>query len=123
MRFEINPNVPCFAVIGRVNSGKSSVLATLLEQDDNSIIPISNTPGETTKNQLFTLDINNETLIQFIDTPGFQQALGVKKAILALHQTANPNDTGSMPSLATLKAFVEQNRQQFPDECELLLPC
>ena len=40
--------VPSFAVVGRVNMGKSAVIATLLEIDDNELVRVSATPGETT---------------------------------------------------------------------------
>lgn len=48
MKKWINENIPCFAVVGRVNMGKSAVLATLLEIDDDETIRVSPTPGETT---------------------------------------------------------------------------
>ena len=38
-------DIPTFAVVGKVNMGKSSVLATLLEVDDEQVIRISATPG------------------------------------------------------------------------------
>jgi GTP-binding protein EngB required for normal cell division len=44
--------VPSFAVVGRVNMGKSAVIATLLEIDDNELVRVSATPGETTRCQV-----------------------------------------------------------------------
>jgi len=43
---------PTFAVVGKINMGKSSVLSTLLEIDDDRLIRVSNTPGETTQCQV-----------------------------------------------------------------------
>ncbi|MGB3119010.1 MAG: GTPase, partial [Verrucomicrobiales bacterium] len=63
-----------FAVVGRVNKGKSSVLATLVEEADNHRLRIGPTPGETTRCQTIPLTLNGETLVEFIDTPGFNQA-------------------------------------------------
>jgi len=47
---------PTFAVVGKVNAGKSSVLATLLEVDDDQVLRISNTPGETTECTEFPIE-------------------------------------------------------------------
>ena len=49
------PDAPTFAVVGKVNMGKSAVLATLLEEDDDAIIRISSEPGETTRCQRLSL--------------------------------------------------------------------
>ena len=45
----MSDGVPEFAVVGRVNMGKSAVIATLLEIDDNEVLRVSPTPGETTR--------------------------------------------------------------------------
>jgi len=44
---EENSPIPTFAVVGKVNMGKTSILSTLLEQDDNEVLRVSSTPGET----------------------------------------------------------------------------
>ena len=66
--------VPQFAVVGQVNEGKSSVLATLVEEGDQSKIRVSETPGETARCQSIGLEINGRKVLEFIDTPGFQRA-------------------------------------------------
>ena len=60
---------PIIAVIGHPNEGKSSVLSTLTEDDS---VVVSDYPGETVVCQRFPLEINGETLLEFVDTPGFQ---------------------------------------------------
>ncbi|MEM7145200.1 MAG: GTPase/DUF3482 domain-containing protein [Verrucomicrobiota bacterium] len=113
------PSPPQFAVVGRINKGKSSILATLVEESDNARIRISATPGETTHAQHIPLVINGETLIEFIDTPGFTNAAETLAWLKAHHPK---NDT--TPRIDTVRAFVDEHRGQdrFTDECELLTP-
>jgi len=60
-------DVPVFAVVGKVNTGKSSVLATLLEVDDDRVIRVSATPGETIQCQVLPLEFEGKECIRFID--------------------------------------------------------
>ena len=115
----VTTEVPCFAVVGKVNMGKSAVLATLLEEDDDRIIRISPEPGETTRCQRLSLVLDGAERLRFIDTPGFQQPIEALRAIRALHGS----QTGT-PGLATLQSFVDEYRDtgEFEDECRLLEP-
>lgn len=61
--------IPAYAVVGHPNEGKSSVVATLTENDSVRISPI---PGETTVNREYPVRIDERAVIQFVDTPGFQ---------------------------------------------------
>lgn len=61
--------IPVFAVIGHPNEGKSSVVATLVENDRIRISPV---PGETVRAQEYPVIIDGEPCIVFVDTPGFQ---------------------------------------------------
>ena len=63
-------SIPSFAVVGRVNAGKTATLATLLEVDDNDLLRVSSTPGETTRVQELPVVYQGETLVRFLDTPG-----------------------------------------------------
>ncbi|NLY40644.1 MAG: GTPase/DUF3482 domain-containing protein [Desulfovibrionales bacterium] len=63
------PSVPGFAVVGHPNEGKSSVVATLVENDR---IRISPRPGETTTAKEYPIYIDGQAVIVFTDTPGFQ---------------------------------------------------
>ena len=76
---------PTFAVVGKVNMGKTSVLSTLLEQDDNTILRVSSTPGETTRCQDHSLSLEGKELIRFIDTPGFSRAIDAMREIRHFH--------------------------------------
>jgi tRNA U34 5-carboxymethylaminomethyl modifying GTPase MnmE/TrmE len=62
-------NIPVIAIVGHPNAGKSSVLATLIENDQ---IPISPEQGTTIANQNHYLKLDGVTAIELIDTPGFQ---------------------------------------------------
>ncbi|MBT8038036.1 MAG: DUF3482 domain-containing protein [Verrucomicrobiae bacterium] len=110
-------DVPTFAVVGKVNMGKSSVLATLLEVDDDRVIRISPTPGETTRCQILPLEFDGQERIRFIDTPGFSRPIEAMREIqrMAGH---------SPPGLDAVKTFVEENKNssEFDDECQLLAP-
>lgn len=114
-------DIPTFAVVGKVNMGKSSVLATLLEVDDEKIIRISATPGETTRCQVLPVEFDGREMIRFIDTPGFARPLEAMRAIEKLH--AEANGSGS-PGLAAIAAFVEEygGSGEFEDEVQLLGP-
>ncbi len=116
---EANSDTPRFAVVGRQNKGKSSVLATLVEESDNDKIRVGPTPGETTRCYSVPLVLNGETLIEFIDTPGFSRA---RQALAWLKQ--HHPDTEGVARIDTVRAFVEAHRDgdEFPDECELLRP-
>lgn len=104
-------SLPTFAIIGHPNEGKSSIIATLAQNDG---IAISSTPGETVRLQRFDLKAGRETVIEFVDTPGFQNP----QATLAWfrgHETLGD---------ARVAAFIEAH-QQLPDfdhDCELLRP-
>ncbi|MDA7617773.1 GTPase domain-containing protein [Verrucomicrobia bacterium] len=67
----MNPDteIPTFAVVGHPNEGKSSVVATLSEDD---AIRISDFPGETTVCSDYSVRVDDRILIRFLDTPGFQ---------------------------------------------------
>lgn len=110
---------PRFAVVGRVNKGKSSILATLVEESDNARIRISEIPGETTRCHSIPLVLNGETLIEFIDTPGFSRA---RQALAWLKE--NHSEESGEARIDTVRRFVEEHREggEFIDECLLLEP-
>lgn len=107
--------VPVFAVVGRVNMGKSAVLATLLEIDDNEIIRVSPTPGETTRCQEHHLVFGQRECLRFIDTPGFSRPIEAMRAIQALHGEGPPGQDA-------LHRFVTSKGAEFIDEKRLLEP-
>ena len=106
----MNPT-PLFAVIGHPNEGKSSVVATLVEND---AIRISPRPGETTVSRAYPVTIDGQEVIVFVDTPGFQnpvQTLGWMRK----HQGPEPELTA-----AFLAEFADD--PGMAHECELLRP-
>ena len=109
--------VPVFAVVGRINMGKSAVLATLLEVDDDQLIRVDPTPGATTHCQSLPVEFDGKELARFIDTPGFSRPLEVMRAIQDLHG-------GGTPDLGTVHRFLEVQRDggEFEDEARLLAP-
>ncbi len=105
---------PVFAVVGRPNKGKSSIVATLARDDS---VYIDARSGSTRKARRFPMVVDGETLYTLVDTPGIQRA----RAVLDWLQ-AHCQDASGRP--AAVREFVEQHRgdDQFSDECELLAP-
>jgi GTPase Era involved in 16S rRNA processing len=111
----LSADIPAFAVVGRVNAGKTATLATLLEIDDDELLRISATPGETTEVLPLPVRYDDEELLRFLDTPGFQQPIEAMKEIQRLAG-------GGVPGPAEIARFVKECRQRFPDEVRLLEP-
>lgn len=106
--------VPRFAVVGRVNKGKSSVIATLAEDDR---VAISSLPGTTRKASEFPVRLDDRVLFSLIDTPGFEQA---PAALAWLEQEPVRSDQRE----ARVGAFVDTfaGSGDFTEECDLLGP-
>ncbi len=115
---QTNNSIPTFAVVGKVNAGKSSVLATLLEVDDDQVLRISSTPGETTECKDYPVEFDKKEWIRFVDTPGFS------RPIEAMHAIKELETTEEKPNFKTLQRFVEKYHRsgEFEDECRLLSP-
>ena len=107
-------SLPSFAVVGHPNKGKSSIVATLAEDDEILVSPL---PGTTRSARRFTLSVDATPLYELIDTPGFQRARELYAWL-----TAHEGDAHERSAL--LRAFVEQHKDdpRFHDECELLGP-
>jgi len=108
-------SLPTFAVVGRVNMGKSAVIATLLEIDDNEVIRVSATPGETTHCQPHGVIFGGKECLRFIDTPGFSRPIEAMRAIQRIHGNGTPG-------LETLRRFCREASEEFGDEKRLLEP-
>ena len=111
----VEAKVPAFAVVGRVNMGKSAVLATLLEIDDNELIRVSPTPGETTRCQTHRVVFGGKECVRFIDTPGFSQPIEAMREIQRLHGPGTPG-------LDAIGRFCTTAGPAFTDEQRLLEP-
>lgn len=107
-------NPPNFAVVGHPNKGKSSIVATLSQND---AIAIALEPGTTRASNSYPLRVDGETLYTLIDTPGFQRPRRVLDWLKAHSVSASDHSE-------TLSAFVVQHKddKRFTDECELLTP-
>ncbi|MFN2286713.1 MAG: GTPase/DUF3482 domain-containing protein [Chromatocurvus sp.] len=108
------PDRPVFAVVGHPNKGKSSVVATLSQND---AIAIALEPGTTRRRQRYPLSVDGEVLYVLEDTPGFQRPRRVLEWLEA--HSASASDRAQ-----TVAAFVTEHRQdsRYTDECELLQP-
>jgi GTPase Era involved in 16S rRNA processing len=62
-------DIPVLAIMGHPNAGKSSVVATLTENDR---VDIDKRAGTTTRSDEYPVIIDGQTIMEFIDTPGFQ---------------------------------------------------
>lgn len=100
---------PCFAVMGDVNPGKSSVVAALTQDVTTGVSPM---PGETTKAKRFTY----RGLFDVWDTPGFDRPLKLLREIESARAHSDP--------LSVFREFVERSRSnpEFEMERELLRP-
>ncbi len=103
--------IPEFAILGHPNEGKSSVVSTLTEDDK---IKISQIPGETKVSKKYTITIDEEKIISFVDTPGFQ----VPRKTLAWFKAYK----GRQEKI--VETFIEtfKNDSFFADECALFQP-
>lgn len=106
--------LPVFAVVGRVNKGKSSVVATLAEDDSVRIGPEART---TTECRSYVVEVDGERLFELVDTPGFNQA----SRALAWLQAKSASASTRQEAVA---AFVREHEggPDFVDECRLLRP-
>jgi predicted GTPase len=102
---------PLIAVIGHPNEGKSSVLSTLLEDDS---VRVSDTPGETVVCQSFPFTIDGLTLLELVDTPGFQNP----RNLLAWMQQNGQTDAPLLD--AVFQAFEGEVR--YHHDLELMRP-
>ena len=103
--------IPEFAVLGHPNEGKSSVVSTLTEDDQ---IRVSRIPGETIVSKRYTVTIDGEEIIRFVDTPGFQ----VPRQTLAWFMAFD----GDPAKIVDRFIDTHKNDPFFADECELLDP-
>ena len=105
---------PRFAVIGRVNEGKSSVVSTLTENDRIAVGP---DPGTTQISERFDVRGDGYDLFSLIDTPGFEEP---ERVLAWLRQRA---DTAA-ERRAAIHEFVRtfSGSGDFSAECQLLKP-
>lgn len=104
---------PIFAVVGHPNKGKSSIVATLAQNDS---VAISTQSGTTKHCQQIDVKIGNADY-SLIDTPGFQRPTRVLAWLQEHASTADKR-------IDAVKSFLlDQDCQRlYPDEIALLTP-
>lgn len=105
---------PVFAVVGHPNQGKSSVVATLVQDDHIAISPISGTTREAHQYQLI---LDGQVLYELVDTPGFQRPRQVMEWC-----SSRSESPAQRPQ--ALVDFVQAHAQEprFADDSALLAP-
>ncbi|MEA3412657.1 MAG: GTPase/DUF3482 domain-containing protein [Pseudomonadota bacterium] len=106
----MDPGPLQIAIMGHPNAGKSSVVATLTENDS---IGIGNTPGTTTRSDRYPVTIDGRTLIEFIDTPGFQNP-GDLLEWFKVHRDEE--------NVAAAFIRTHESNELYVHDCELLRP-
>jgi len=101
---------PTLAIVGHPNAGKSSVVATLTENDR---IAIDKRAGTTTRSDEYPVEIDGHTVLRFVDTPGFQNPTD----ILEWFQH-HPEET----DLARAFLAAHGDDRLFSHDCALLRP-
>jgi GTPase Era involved in 16S rRNA processing len=105
---------PRFAVVGRVNKGKSSIVATLAEDDSVRIDP---RPGTTVEVREYPVRVDGRTLFVLVDTPGFEDA---PRALAWLRQ--REVSAAERPARVAELLRAHEGTNDFVDERRLLAP-
>ena len=102
--------IPTFAIVGQPNEGKTSVIATLAEDDR---APIGPSPGTTRRLARYPVRVDAEEIMVLYDTPGFESP----GACLEWLQAYSDDDNAAL-------AFIgfPGHRERYPEECEILQP-
>lgn len=101
---------PMLAIMGHPNAGKSSVVATLTENDR---IAIDKRAGTTTRSDAYPVVIDGRTIMTFVDTPGFQNPDAILDWFHAQQDELN---------LASAFIAAHQADRLFSHDCALLDP-
>lgn len=109
---------PSLAVVGHPNKGKSSLVATLAQDDS---VAIGENPGTTLRARTYPMRIDGQLLYSLVDTPGFQRA---RQVLAWLEQRAEAEGASAADRNRLVSEFVSrpEHQSRFPDECELLRP-
>lgn len=106
--------IPRFAVVGHPNKGKSSIVATLAQDDSVYIDRVS---GSTTQSRTYPMTVDGEVLYELIDTPGFQRA---RAALDWLNKHCN--DVSQRAKAVEQFCTQQAENTLFHNECQLLQP-
>lgn len=105
---------PTFAIVGHPNKGKSSIVATLAEDDSVAISP---DPGTTRQARSFRMRIDDQVLYELVDTPGFQRPRAVLEWLRQHERGAD-----ARPQLVREFVAAHADSPRFQNEVELLKP-
>ena len=105
-------DAPTLVVVGHVNKGKSSVVATLTEDDT---VPVDRTPGTTRRSGEYELALDGRVVLRLIDTPGFQDAPAALEWM-----KARSSDAADRARVVADFAAEFRGRADFEDETDLL---
>ena len=102
--------IPTFAIVGQPNEGKTSVIATLAENDRILIGPV---PGMTRRLTRHPVRVDDDEIMVLYDTPGFESPGACLEWLQGYKGQENP-----------ASAFVNfrGHREKYPEECEILQP-
>lgn len=105
---------PTFAIVGHPNKGKSSIVATLSEDDSVAISP---DPGTTRVSRSFRMRIDDQVLYELFDTPGFQRPRAVLEWLRA-------HERGADTRADVVREFIvaHADEERYRNEVELLKP-
>ncbi|MBX2810979.1 MAG: DUF3482 domain-containing protein [Myxococcales bacterium] len=111
-------SAPALAVVGCVNMGKSSIVATLVEDDTILVAPEA---GSTTDCAAYDLKLGKNIAFSLIDTPGFQNA---RRALAWVEQWLKDNQSPNVTATQAIRAFFKMasNNPSFSHEARLLQP-
>jgi hypothetical protein len=105
---------PTFAVVGHPNKGKSSIVATLAEDESVAISP---DPGTTRVARSYRMRIDGEVLYELVDTPGFQRPRATLEWLRQHERSAE-----SRPQVVREFVTAHAGQERYRDELELLGP-
>ncbi|WP_432799658.1 GTPase/DUF3482 domain-containing protein [Poriferisphaera sp. WC338] len=110
----MNTNLPNLVVVGHPNQGKSSIVSTLIE---STTPQISSFPGTTTTSTTYPININNQTILNLTDTPGFENPT-------ALLHYLNQQQTSPHQTRQAFQNFIDTHKDHpdFQHEIQILTP-
>ncbi|NEN75539.1 DUF3482 domain-containing protein [Pelistega sp. NLN82] len=79
------PDLLRLAIVGHTNTGKTSLMRTLLE--DRAFGEVQNAPGTTRHVEGATIQIDNQATIELHDTPGIEDSIGLWDYLDQLQQS------------------------------------
>lgn len=104
-------SLPAFVIAGQPNEGKTTVVATLTENETARIGPI---PGTTRELSPYTVCVDGDPQFILYDTPGFENP----GALLEWFRTHSAHHENPAKAFLT----VADHRQEYPFDCEILKP-